>query len=447
MSGRSATRRLVRVGAVGVVLAGLFAGCGGDGDGVSEVSASSGVSATTGPAPTGVATTSPGSVPPAGSTSDAAVPAGPCAEGTPAAGALALTGGAVGWTACSPAVAWRTVLGGDDGVALVASITEAARRQDTTVTAHSVDSGATVWTSMLGDGARVIVAQPGGPVLAAGVAVFGWGGVPTADASVAPAGKVVALDAKSGAPRWEAALTGAGLEAESLVALTETTVVVGSVVGMRGLDRRTGTPTWTITATNRGESFWGGGGGEAVAVEGELVVLTSPSGLMALDAASGAVRWRGSAGRQQIGGLAIGDGVVIAGMSNGPMPEVVALDATTGAERWRKPGAPAHGNFWAVGDGIVVARDLSGGAVVAYELADGGVRWRVALSATFVAQPQLVQGKDVVVLWESQIGVLATADGATRWLAEQPFGSPLMNSVAAVGDRLVVAVNSRAWGG
>ncbi len=82
--------------------------------------------------------------------------------------------------------------------------------------------------------------------------------------------------------------------------------------------------------------------------------------------------------------------------------------------------------------------------LIAYELSSGNERWRATQTSHF-AQPQLIDGTSLVMLWEGELSVLSTTDGATIWAATEPFGSPLMNSVGSNGDTVFVAINSRPW--
>ena len=50
-----------------------------------------------------------------------------------------------------------------------------------------------------------------------------------------------------------------------------------------------------------------------------------------------------------------------------------------------------------------------------------------------------------MLLWESYIGVLSAADGATRWEAMRPLGSPLMSAVGSNGESVFVSVNTAPW--
>jgi outer membrane protein assembly factor BamB len=133
----------------------------------------------------------------------------------------------------------------------------------------------------------------------------------------------------------------------------------------------------------------------------------SGGGLVALDAASGAERWRAAGVRPAAGGCApVAGGVVYVGGSGG----VHALDAATGRERWRFP--PDEARFLvasspvAAGGAIYVGvfeprQDPAleaehEGAVYALDAAGGAVRWRSSTGA-LAAQEVAVAGGTVYV--------------------------------------------------
>jgi len=140
------------------------------------------------------------------------------------------------------------------------------------------------------------------------------------------------------------------------------------------------------------------------------------------------------------------DGVVVAATPSeeGPQVSLDALDADTGDALWSAPGQPSYGDLLAMGDEALVVVDREARALVAYELASGEERWRTP--PVGAAEPQLIDGIAVVLLWEGELGVVSSVDGSTTWSAREPLHSPLMNSVATNGTTLFVAVNSLPWG-
>jgi outer membrane protein assembly factor BamB len=154
---------------------------------------------------------------------------------------------------------------------------------------------------------------------------------------------------------------------------------------------------------------------------------------------TGAMLWEAP----ELDHLAAAGGTIV-----GRRVEIEAIDAASGQELWSAPGRPSYGGFLAVGDGVIAVLDLVGpdsGApgLVAYELSSGIERWRA--TPTPAAEPQMIDGTSLVLLWEGELAVLSTTDGATVWSATEPFGSPLMNSVGSNGDSVFVAINSLPW--
>ncbi len=252
---------------------------------------------------------------------------------------------------------------------------EDSGQQHAAAVAYDLSQGAERWRLEFGDGQqRGFAARPGGPVVADGVAVFGW--TPAASAANPTGGgggTVVAIDVATGTRRWEVSLTGSQAEAESLAALTETTVVLASFRSMSGLDRRTGEQSWASEPADRAGGLGGSGGDGRAAVDGELVVGLSPIGLVAFDARTGETRWRIAGTDSSLPhSLTAAAGVVVGAVGNGPTREVRVIDAVTGKDLWTKPGEPSYGGLWAIGDGTFVARLPADGTLVAYHLAGGG---------------------------------------------------------------------------
>jgi outer membrane protein assembly factor BamB len=87
-------------------------------------------------------------------------------------------------------------------------------------------------------------------------------------------------------------------------------------------------------------------------------------------------RWRVSGpDLPALGGFLVGETVLITG--HGPVSQTAALDARTGAVRWRRAGTPT----FIGGDEVLMTHERSGAATVRYEVVDvatGAVRWSLA---------------------------------------------------------------------
>jgi outer membrane protein assembly factor BamB len=134
--------------------------------------------------------------------------------------------------------------------------------------------------------------------------------------------------------------------------------------------------------------------------------------------------------------------------SPGPDSEVVVVDATTGEHLWSQPGRESYGDLWAIGDGAVFVNgvgDDSLPTVVAYELDAGDERWRHS-TGPGLSDPQQVVDDGVVLLW-TDLAMLSTTDGTTRWTvpgsvdAETP-----MSGVGHNATSIFVSFNGLPYG-
>ena len=161
----------------------------------------------------------------------------------------------------------------------------------------------------------------------------------------------------------------------------------------------------------------GSGGGYGFAPErvGDTVYAATPSGAVAaLDAASGAVRWRIDAGPLSAGVGSDGQVVAVATQSG----VVIAYDAQ-GQERWRSQAASAVSVPPAVGNGIVAVRTTDY-RIQAFDAATGKLRWNVQrpgpalalrTSIRMLAVPNLL----IAGMPNGRLMVIDAESGAVRW--------------------------------
>jgi outer membrane protein assembly factor BamB len=146
--------------------------------------------------------------------------------------------------------------------------------------------------------------------------------------------------------------------------------------------------------------------------------------LLALDAKSGAVKWRAPLKINPWGGPAVsGKTVIVCGSTasfdpkllKGAKGDVVAFDLTTGQEKWRKEvttggilGCPA------LTDELVITA-ATDGKVRAFNLADGERKWIYDAKTPFFAPVAI--GKDVVYAGDlkGEIHAINLADGTPKW--------------------------------
>ncbi|MFT4257962.1 MAG: outer membrane protein assembly factor BamB [Pseudoxanthomonas sp.] len=123
------------------------------------------------------------------------------------------------------------------------------------------------------------------------------------------------------------------------------------------------------------------------------------------------------------GGPGAGDGLVAVGTLDG---QVIALDAATGAEKWRAKASNEVISSPVIGQGYVVVRS-NDGAVAAFDAASGERRWisqRELPSLTVRGNASLTLGPNLVFSGndDGTVTALSLSDGRTLW--EQAVGVP-----------------------
>jgi outer membrane protein assembly factor BamB len=261
------------------------------------------------------------------------------------------------------------------------------------------------------------------PVVAGGVVYIGSAG-----------GGVHAVDAATGAARWTHP-TGGAVDASP--ALSGGTLFITSTDGViHALDAFDGRLSWACDTGVLGAS--------SPAVADDVVVIGGPAHrLLALDAASGEVRWTHETAGTPADATpaaqntadppratpiesspAIADGIVYINDAS-----LLAVDLATGRLRWAAQVSTAPTTSPAVADGVVYTSDVSG-ALCAVDAGTGAVRWRsaptgvmFAFSTVAVADQTVVAcGQGSVVggplgrrLEGGVVIALDAATGAERW--------------------------------
>jgi len=197
---------------------------------------------------------------------------------------------------------------------------------------------------------------------------------------------VYALDARTGAKRWEFAT---GDVVHAAPAVVEGVVYIGSWDrNLYALDAATGRERWRYTTGNDTTIYNQIGLASSPAVTDGLVLVGGRDGRFhAVDAATGAPRWtHDNHGGWTIGSPAVRDGVVYFATSDGR--RFRALVVATGAVRFdlenkaisfSSPAIAGDAVFYGTSDGWVHAVDLRTGAFRAHFQTDGskanGPRW------------------------------------------------------------------------
>lgn len=362
-----------------------------------------------------------------------ATPTPACPNGEyPAVGALRAADGAVGWSVCSPAEAYRSVIGASDDIVLIEEHGPVDRNglSERRTIAFAAADGSERWRR-----STATTPVPPGPFDGQGIIILS-----TNDGGVAA---LVGVDAATGKEQWRLVSSEAPLAHSTTVAVVWEVVQVGGSSQFRGIDRVTGEELWVSDIPLLDESSTMVPRSPA-AVLGEVLVVPTGATVSAIDMQTGAKLWQAP----RLDHLAAADGTIVGIQgANGPAPSVTALDGASGESLWTAQGRPSYGGLLAVGDGVIVVLNPGSSrstGLVAYELATGNERWR-ATPTPFV-EPQLINGISLVGLWEEELAVVSTIDGAAIWSATQLFGSSWMNSVGSNGDSVFVAINSLPWG-
>ena len=158
------------------------------------------------------------------------------------------------------------------------------------------------------------------------------------------------------------------------------------------------------------------GGIHAVFDTGAFTVVAEdlPSDVASL-APDGSLRWRirvGLRSQDVTPVLLTPDGAVVVGTTGG---DLIALDASSGAERWRQDvGEPLALAPALMPDGGVVV--VTGNGSVVAHAPDGSERWRQWIGATVTAAPSTsADGVTYVADLDGTLSALAPADGAFLW--------------------------------
>jgi outer membrane protein assembly factor BamB len=190
--------------------------------------------------------------------------------------------------------------------------------------------------------------------------------------------KLVALDIRTGEPRWRFTSTRGG--GFALRRFGRLLYVVSDDGNFNAVDIDDGALVWRFTERTRfvtPAALWRDtvlalGGGREVA-EGQMY---------ALDALSGEFKWRASLGAGVPMFPIIAGNTALVPIRSSQRDELVALDLVSGEVRWRKAceGAESQSALMALDDCIIM--NAPGGVMRAFSAEDGEERWTTVLGPT-----------------------------------------------------------------
>jgi outer membrane protein assembly factor BamB len=175
-----------------------------------------------------------------------------------------------------------------------------------------------------------------------------------------------AYRASTGALRWSFQATGA---MKDPVVLGRQLYVASSSGALYALNARTGAVLWQASLHNFASP-------RAVAVAyGMVFVGSDDTNLYAFDARTGTEVWHATTGSQVFSSAAVAGGIVYVGSHAGG---VDAFDATTGALIWNGPPGELMDSSPAVAGGTVYVGSYASGAFYALDAQTGAQRWSFA---------------------------------------------------------------------
>jgi outer membrane protein assembly factor BamB len=230
-----------------------------------------------------------------------------------------------------------------------------------------------------------------------------------------------AADLDSGAPRWK--FRAGGPIMNSSPAVADRSVYVGCHDGnLYAVDALTGLLHWKFQTRQVIEAT-------AAVADGVVYAGSCDHRFYALDAVSGGLRWAFPTDGHVLSSPAVADGVVYVGSCD---RNVYALDAASGEPRWRY----ATGG-WVASSPAVVNGTLYVGSndsfLYALDSATGNLRWKQKAADIVYSSPAVVAGT-VYVGSGGYLYALDSDDGRPRWTS---FLGALVFTTPAVADDVV----------
>ena len=192
-----------------------------------------------------------------------------------------------------------------------------------------------------------------------------------------------------------------------------------------------GGAVWAAELTPPGESAGSGSGGGLALSGGTLYATTTFGELLALDAASGAVKWRQKFEAAIHGAPTVSGGKVYVNSANSV---AYAVAADTGRVAWRRAGVPTqHGSSGVAApavSGNVVVYPLANRSMLGVDAGSGDIRWVARVSGgragaargvmrDFTGEPVVKGGLVYAATSAGRAVAVGLQDGRIRWTADE----------------------------
>lgn len=268
------------------------------------------------------------------------------------------------------------------------------------------------------------------------------------------ANTVYAVDRETRERRWTHALNA---PVDRGMTAADGIVVAGTTDGIVGLGETDGALRWDVGTDDDAVGVATPFGHEDGTVYASLESGTDGGAAVeAFDTQTGERQWRfdglddGAQGLYEVEDVAVADGMVYLVDRPRDADGLVALDAATGAVRWRSTEGGT--SLFGATDGYVFTDD-GDSEITAHHSADGSVGWRASLSlGSFVVDlPPVSDGdslyvpRDSAVTQEVGVDALSLDDGSVQWSRDLDGDSLFTASPALAGETVYAAVDRRVF--
>ncbi len=228
--------------------------------------------------------------------------------------------------------------------------------------------------------------------------------------AVGARGEVVEYQREPDEVRWSAHLELPSVSARP--AISASTVLVTGGDEAVAVDRASGAVRWRVPVPGAGAISYPGGDA------GTFLVTSGGASLLALDEQSGSRRWSSDFDSSFSFGMAATSGTVLVLDGSTSGARLRAFEGTTGTVRWARTLPPSD-SIPAASEGrfVVAVGDSRGGSVLALDASSGQPRWQVDVRGGIGPRGRPVVDARSVALLDARgtLHLLDAADGRERW--------------------------------